>query len=37
MQTMSYIGLDVQKRTISYCVKIPVVLFIPKDHFPPHV
>ena len=37
MQTMYYIGLDVHKRTISYCVKDGRARFAPKARSPPHV
>lgn len=36
MEPMYYIGLDVHKRKISYCVKDAVASFTPKDRFPPH-
>ena len=36
MESMYYIGLDVHKRKISYCVKDRVTRSTPKDHFPPH-
>ena len=36
MQPMYYIGLDVHKRKISYCVK-DLVRFTPKDRFPRRV
>ena len=37
MRPMYYIGLDVHKRKISYCVKDAVARFMPKDGFPLHV
>jgi hypothetical protein len=36
MQPMYYIGLDVHKRKISYCVKDSSGKVSPKDRFPPH-
>ena len=38
MEPMYYIGLDVHKQKISYCVKdASAVSCTAKDHFPPHV
>jgi hypothetical protein len=36
MEPMYYIGLDVHKRKISYCVKDNSARFSPNDCFPPH-
>ena len=36
MQSMYYIGLDVHKKTISYCVKDGSGRFTRKARFPPH-
>jgi hypothetical protein len=37
MEPMYYIGLDVHKQKLSYCVKTAVAAFTPKDGFPPHI
>ena len=37
MEPMYYIGLDVHKRNISYCVKTAVASSSAKARFPPHV
>jgi hypothetical protein len=36
MENMYYIGLDVHKKTISYCVKDGSAAFAQKGRFPPH-
>jgi hypothetical protein len=33
MESMYYIGLDVHKKTISYCVRMEAVRFMPKARF----
>jgi len=36
METMYYIGLDVHKKTISYCVKGGSVVSTQQVRYPPH-